>query len=322
MPNLDQARHPIGVVAERTGLTPDVLRVWERRYSVVEPGRSEGGQRIYSDADIERLSLLHRATQGGHGISHVASLSNKRLETLVRDIEAAKGRPASQATSSTQPHPAVEEALERTKALDPGALEVLLKRNVARYGIITFIDSIAAPFLRAVGDRWHAGQLTVSQEHLATAVVQRVVTDTAPLLTGADGNPTIVIGTLEGERHANGALMAAATAASEGWRVIYLGADLPVSEIAETATRTRARAIGLSIVLVERKAPIIAELRQLVKVITPGTEIFLGGAGSSELHAPLRTSGVVFIESMTELRTKLAAVQKVKLVPFSDSTNP
>ena len=308
MPTVDQARHPIGVVAERTGLTPDVLRVWERRYSVVEPGRSAGGQRVYSDADIQRLSLLNRATQGGHGISHVASLSNKRLEELVRGIEAAKGRPARDGSSSAERHAAVEEALSLTEALDPAGLEVLLKRNVARYGIITFIDSIAAPFLRAVGDRWHAGKLSVSQEHLATAVVQRVVTDTAPLLTGADGHPTIVIATLEGERHANGALMAAATAASEGWRVIYLGADLPAREIAETATRTRARAVGVSIVLAEKKARAVADFKELAKSVSPGTTILIGGTGSTELRSSLRDTGVIFVESMEEMRTRLAAI--------------
>src|SRR5215207_6184842 len=89
MPHDNGPRHPIGVVAERTGLSPDVLRVWERRYAVVEPHRSAGGQRLYSDADIERLSLLHRATQGGHGIGHVATMSKAKLEELVQGIEAA-----------------------------------------------------------------------------------------------------------------------------------------------------------------------------------------------------------------------------------------
>src|SRR5215218_6409458 len=93
MPPDSDPRHPIGVVAERTGLTPDVLRVWERRYSVVEPSRSAGGQRVYSDADIERLSLLHRATRGGHNISQVATLSQEKLQDLVRDVESAASSP-------------------------------------------------------------------------------------------------------------------------------------------------------------------------------------------------------------------------------------
>ena len=64
--------HPIGVVAERTGLSLDVLRVWERRYGVVQPTRDEGGRRLYSDADIERLRLLAEATSGGRAIRQVA----------------------------------------------------------------------------------------------------------------------------------------------------------------------------------------------------------------------------------------------------------
>ena len=309
MPSSNEARHPIGVVAERTGLTPDVLRVWERRYSVVDPGRSAGGQRVYSDSDIERLSLLHRATQGGHGISHVASLSKSRLEELVGEIEAAKRGPTRQSADSGESHATISKAIELAEALDPNGLELLLKRNVVRYGLVVFIDSIAAPFLRSVGDRWHSGMLTVSQEHFATAVVQRVVTDTAPLLTAADGGPTIVIGTLEGERHANGALMAAATAASEGWHVIYLGADLPAGEIADTATRARARAIGISVVLAEKKTRAKSDLRNLAKSAAPGTTILVGGTGSKELRESLAGSEIVFVESMDKLRTELAAMK-------------
>ena len=309
MPPTDEPRHPIGVVAERTGLSPDVLRVWERRYSVVDPRRSTGGQRVYSDSDIERLALLQRATQGGHGISHVASLSKSRLEKLVRDIEAARRRPALETSRSVESHEVIGKAMQLTEALDPNGLELLLKRNIARYGLAAFVDSIAAPFLREVGDRWHSGMLTVSQEHFATAVLQRVVTDTAPLLTGADGGPTIVIGTLEGERHANGALMAAATAASEGWRVIYLGADLPAGEIADTAIRTRARAIGISVVLAEKKSRARADLRHLAKAMTPGTTLLVGGSGSRELRESLSGTESVFVESMEALRTELAAMK-------------
>lgn len=305
-----ETRHPIGVVAERTGLSPDVLRVWERRYNVVKPGRSPGGQRVYSDSDIERLSLLHRATQGGHGISHVASLDTEDLQQLVREAEVTRRQPVQRLTSADETEAAVQEALAFAEALDPASLEGLLKRRVARYGIARFVDSIAAPFLRAVGDRWHEGKLTIAQEHLATAVVQRVVTDTAPLLTGASGNPTIVIATLEGERHGNGALMAAATAASEGWRVIYLGADLPAREIAESATRAGARAVGISMVLSDRKTRAAHDLRQIEQDVSAATRILVGGKGAAEIRRTFKASGIVFVESMEEMRAELALIRR------------
>ena len=306
MSSSTEARHPIGVVADRTGLTPDVLRVWERRYRVVEPQRSAGGQRLYSDADVERLTLLHRATRGGHGISHVAALSKAGLEDLVSEIEKS-GNVAPLPLHEDTAHPVVEQALTFTEALDPSSLESLLRRSVVRYGIISFLDAIAAPFLRAVGDAWHDGKLSVSQEHLASAVIQRVVSETAPLLTGSSESPVIVIATLEGERHANGALMAAATAASEAWRVIYLGADLPTPEIIETARRTRARAIGISIVVPDKRNRIEGEIRALEKGLDSAAQLVIGGSGAKRL-AHGRWDRTVFVETMAELHAVLGGI--------------
>ncbi|MEO7367409.1 MAG: cobalamin-dependent protein [Gemmatimonadaceae bacterium] len=296
-------------MSDRTGLTPDVLRVWERRYGVVEPKRSPGGQRIYSDADIERLSLLHRATRGGHGISHVASLSKTKLEEIVRGIEPPAAAPPFAFIPIGEPDSLVRQAIAFTDALDPVGLESLLRRSLSRYGLVTVIDSIAAPFLREVGERWHDGLLSISQEHLATAVLQRVVSDSAPLMTGVDGSPTIVIATLDGEPHANGALMAAATAGSEGWRVIYLGTDLPVSEIIDTAIRTRAEAIGISMVFTEKKSRIATELRDLEARIPPNVTLIVGGAGAKSVsHSDVDTR-VIFLKSMSELRAELAQLR-------------
>jgi DNA-binding transcriptional MerR regulator len=80
-------RHPIQVVVRRTGLTADVLRAWEKRYGVIEPGRSEGGRRLYSDRDIERLRLLRRATGAGRRISQIAGLATEELAALVKEDE-------------------------------------------------------------------------------------------------------------------------------------------------------------------------------------------------------------------------------------------
>lgn len=309
MPASNEPRHPIGVVAGRTGLTPDVLRVWERRYGVVEPGRSEGGQRMYSDADIERLSLLHRATRGGHGISHVASLSKAKLEEIVRDIESPAVAAPTVFIAPGQQDSLVNQAIALTDALDPAGLEALLRRSLSRYGLVTFIDSIAAPFLREVGEQWHAGRLNISQEHLATAVLQRVVSDAAPLITGVTGSPTIVIATLDGERHANGALMAAATAASEGWHVIYLGADLPVAELADVAVRTRAQAIGISMVFANKKSRIATDLRELERRIPRETTLLIGGGGARSVKQSQARTRTIFLESMSDLHAELARLR-------------
>ena len=285
---------------------PQTLRIYERR-RLVQPQRSAGNTRLYSDADIERLSMLHRATQGGHGISHVGSLTNAKLGDLVRAIETESERTPARVTPAREPQAIVDRALAQAEALDPVGLESVLRRSVARYGIVFFMDAVAAPFMRRMGDEWHAGRITYAQEHLATATVQRIVSEMSPVLTDG-GNPTIVVGTLEGERHANGALMAAATAASEGWRVIYLGADLPPAEIAETALRTEARAVGISMVLSEKKARTSARLRELEKRMPANARLLVGGTGSKALKRTSTGSETVFVETLEDMRTALAAI--------------
>lgn len=304
-----EARHPIGVVADRTGLSPDVLRVWERRYGVVAPQRSPGGQRIYSDADIDRLSLLHRATRGGHGISHVASLSHAKLKDIVENIESLAVDPPILFIPAGEPQSLVDQLLAFADALDPVGLESMLRRSLSRYGLVKFIDSIAAPFLHEIGQQWHDGKLSMSQEHLATAVLQRIVTEAAPLVTGIAGSPTIVIATLDGERHSNGALMAAATAGSDGWRVIYLGTDLPVAEIVETATRTNARAIGISMVYADKKSRVAADLRELESRIPAGITLLVGGSGAKTIKQSGGPSRTVFLDTMSQLDSELARIR-------------
>jgi DNA-binding transcriptional MerR regulator len=88
----EQGRHPIAVVAERTGLSQDVLRVWERRYAVVRPRRGSDGKRLYSDADVERLGLLHAATRAGRNVSAVARLSTDAIAALVEEDTSARER--------------------------------------------------------------------------------------------------------------------------------------------------------------------------------------------------------------------------------------
>ena len=90
----DESRYPIRVVIARTGLTADVLRAWERRYGAVRPQRSAGGQRLYSEEDVTRLTLLRRATLAGHSIAEVARLRTEALEALVDEPRADASRAA------------------------------------------------------------------------------------------------------------------------------------------------------------------------------------------------------------------------------------
>src|SRR5215208_3818108 len=266
-------RHPMRVVTRRTGLSADLLRAWEKRYEVVVPERSESGRRIYSHADIERLGLLYRATLAGRSIGQLAGLPATELETLVRQDALAErtkddgaSAPRARATrEAASPGPTVStatdyvrECLDAIERLDASALESLLRRGVV------------APVLERVGTYWRDGTFRPVHGHLASAVLRRVLDRVTETATSPSATPSLVVATPAGQLHEFGALLAAATAAADGWSVTYLGPDLPAEDIAEAAARTRARAVALSIVYPAGDPAVKHELRRLAALLPKG----------------------------------------------------
>jgi DNA-binding transcriptional MerR regulator/methylmalonyl-CoA mutase cobalamin-binding subunit len=287
------AGHPIAVVAERTGLSQDVLRVWERRYGAVQPGREPGGQRVYSDADVERLTLLRAATAAGRSIGQVARLPTEAIAALVDDDRAARARSAAAAADAPTPVLApdtedlVESALVLARALDAPTLDATLRRSVAALGVSPFIERVAAPLMRRVGDEWHAGRLSLAPEHLVSSTLHDIVAGTMRSFSERDGAPRVLIATPAGDRHAIGAALIGAEAAVEGWQVLYLGPDLPAHEIADAAIGAGVRVVALSVVYLDDPARVLGELRALRAKLPASVRIIAGGAGASVLASEL-----------------------------------
>jgi methylmalonyl-CoA mutase cobalamin-binding subunit len=300
-------RHPIAVAAERTRLSQDVLRVWERRYRAVEPTRGPGGQRLYSDADIARLRLLHAMTEAGRSISQVAGLPTPALMKLAdEDARARTAQPAAASLAADLFAPAIA----FTRALDSEGLESELRRAAWAYGATVFLDAIATPLMRRMGDEWEAGQLSLAQEHLMSATLPAVIADVARSAGRAATGPLLLMATPAGERHAIGALLAGAAASAEGWRVTYLGPDLPAAEIANAALKTGARAVGLSAIYVETPAPTVAEFRTLRSKLPADVPLLAGGAGAVVLSAELTRAGARVLADLADLRSMLRALRR------------
>lgn len=302
-------RHPIAVVTERTGLSQDLLRVWERRYRAVAPTRGPGGQRLYSDADIERLALLHAATRAGRSISRVAGLADEALAELVDEDLAARERRAAVTSGSGEKRDLVGEALFLARALDSAALDDTLRRAVAAMGLATFIESVAAPLLRRVGSEWHAGRLTLAHEHMVSSLLHDIVAERMRAVGRRDGAPLVVVGTLAGERHAIGAVLAGAAAAVEGWNVLHLGADLPATAIAEAAKSADARVVAVSIVYVENREALLDELRTLRAKLPDTITLVAGGGGAAGIAGELSAIGVRVETSVNGLLGELRRVE-------------
>jgi DNA-binding transcriptional MerR regulator/methanogenic corrinoid protein MtbC1 len=275
----DSPRHPIGVVTERTGLSAHVLRAWERRYEVVRPRRGEGGRRLYSDADVERLALLHSATRSGRSVASVVALRTHQLRAMVaEDAARASVRP-------TVPGSYRDEAMFAVRALAPERLGLLLRRALLSLGAVTFLEDVVAPLMVAVGSEWHADRITVAQEHAATAAVEQLLGTLIRELEVPGASSRVLLATPRGERHAVGAMMAAAAASHDGWHVTWLGADLPASQIATAAAQGSAHVVALSVAT--DAVGLRDELIALRQGIEPHVPLLVGGAGAeglAELH--------------------------------------
>ena len=303
------AEHPIAVVAQRTGLTQDVLRIWERRYDAVRPKRGDGGERLYSDADVERLRLLRAATRAGRPIRSVARLPARKLAQLVREdgdaralAASAPERDADALGDATQ---VVEEALRAARELASVRLHDTVRRAAALMGTPSFLERVAAPLMRRVGDEWHAGRISAAQEHLVSAIVHDVVAEGMRELAPGANAPTIVVGTLAGEPHAIGALLVGAAAAAEGWNVVYLGANLPAAEIASAASAVHARLVAVSMVLVDDRERIVRETGDLRAKLDRDAALLVGGEGAIAMRRELARMDVEVVASLAELRDVL-----------------
>lgn len=316
-PAQDVPRHPIAVVSERTGLSQDLLRVWERRYRAVEPKRGGGGHRLYSDAEVARLRLLAAASAAGRSIGQIAGLSSGALSRIVQEDSEARltqpGRPAPQPVLGERPFAlaaadVVEQALAATARLDAAELEHVLRRAVAQRGVTAFIEEVASPLLRRLGDDWHAGRSTIAHEHLASSTVHDIVTEAMRSLGRRAGAATVLVATPTGERHAIGAALVGAAAAADGWRVLYLGADVPAKEIAAAAIAAKVRVVAVSLTYIGDGAATVAELRALRTLLPQAVELLVGGVGATVIADQLAAVGVRVGTRLADLRDALTAV--------------
>jgi methanogenic corrinoid protein MtbC1 len=310
----DVARHPIAVVAERTGLSQDLLRIWERRYRAVEPSRGAGGHREYSDADVTRLRLLHATTAAGRSISQVARLSTEELARMVEEDAAARAEPARSSARrganvpSSVTEAIVSDALAATARLDAAELEHVLRRAVTTLGVTTFVEEVVSPLLRRIGDDWHAGRSSIAHEHLVSSTVHDLMTEAMRSVARRSGAAVVLVATPTGERHVIGAALVGAAAAAAGWRVLYLGADLPAQDIAAAATAANVRIVAMSLTYVRDRAAALGELRVLRALLPSAVVLLVGGAGAATIADDLEASGIRVGTTLADLRTALGVV--------------
>lgn len=308
--------HPIQIVTRRTGISADVLRIWEKRYAVVTPARSTSGRRLYSDDDIERLRLLVQITHTGRTIGHVAALPTKALVALLSEEAPTALRPwqsISVDPGSEAPPSAAGEFLDACIGaigdFDGVALDLLLRRASVALSADDFLDDVVVPLVGYVRVRVLDGSLRRSHGHLAHGVLRRVLDHVVATATAPLASRDLVVGLLGGHAYELDALIVAAAAAADGWRITYVGPGVPADDIAETLDHVGARVLALSVAAASGDRVIPRELRRLRQLLPPLVALLVVEPTGGVKRAALAETGATPLVGLSMLRARLRALR-------------
>ncbi len=269
---------PIGELSRRLGVSSDLLRKWESRYAVLRPDRTAGNQRLYSRTDEARAQVMLRHLEAGVPAAQAAELASAArfkitpgIKTETATAQAAAARAGMQA------------ALER---YDETAAEQALETLYATFTSTTVIRDVFLPYLHEIGERWAGSELSVAQEHFASAFIHSRLLG---LARGWDRGlgPRVLLACPADEQHAFGLIALGIALHQIGWRITYLGADTPIPVIVEAAASIQPRLTVITAVTSQRLEPVIADLKRLAGC---GPLAIAGAGASPELAAACRAT--------------------------------
>ena len=304
---------PIQIASQRSGVTAHVIRIWERRYRALEPTRTGTNRRMYSEEDVRRLRLLGELSTKGHRIGCIAELETEALERLLGEDQpkAARTFLVDASPELATPEDFVNACLAAARAFEGERLRRLLQRARLQFGQRGMLRQVITPLIGLIGVAWQEGHLRSGQEHLGTAIIREVLMTPVPGSHTAANAPELVVATPSGEIHELGALLVASSARDLGWRVTYLGPNLPAEEISSCARARRARVVALSVVYPEHCPTVLAQIRELRKLLPEEITLAVGGrAAPGYRDAVERWEGrIEWLMDLPSLDRLLAAAQ-------------
>jgi DNA-binding transcriptional MerR regulator/methylmalonyl-CoA mutase cobalamin-binding subunit len=306
-------KYPIKVVSQMTGLSAFVIRAWEKRYNVVIPSRTDTNRRLYSEDDIEKLRLLNDAVQKGHNIGGIAKLSIDELKSVLeRKRDSSIVINSSSAEMFSDVNSIISNCIEAIKGYDAKTLETILLKASSKMSQPLLIENLIIPLVYKVGDMWHDGTIRVASEHLASAVIRSFLTNLIEQHIPAENAPIIISATPRGQDHELGALIVAVVAAAVGWKVIYLGPNLPVEEIAAVSENLKAKVVALSIVYPNDDPQLKKDLINLNKMLPSNVSLIVGGRAAKGYLDVLDEIEAVVVKNTKQLRVELESIREHK----------
>jgi len=241
----DTPVYNLKAVVRKTGLKPDTLRAWERRYGLPTPDRSGGGHRLYSERDIQVLKWLVARQQAGLSISRAAELWHRLTEqgqdpAVMPEYATAAIAPRTPVLMAGQALEDLRDAwLEACLGFDEPRAEAALNQALAQFPAESILLGLLIPALAEIGERWYRGEVTPHQEHFASELAQRRVES----LLAAAPNPVragrVLVTCPPDEQHTFMPLALTLLLRRRGWEVTYLGANAPRAQLEQALDSVR-----------------------------------------------------------------------------------
>ncbi|WP_085318016.1 MerR family transcriptional regulator [Derxia lacustris] len=305
----------IAAVERDTGLSKDLLRVWERRYGFPSPARDGFGERVYPAEQVEKLRLLRRLMGVGHRPGKIIHLALPELTRLAGDTATMPNPPA----AAARPCEDLDAYLDLVKRHQSEALRAMLHQALVRLGLARFVMELVAPLVTRVGEAWTRGWFEVFEEHLFTEALQTVLRHAINTLPAPGGKPSILLTTLPQEPHGLGLLMAEALFVLNGCACMSLGVQTPVWDIVRAAAARKADVVALSFSSFLSPATVCDGLAELRGRLAPGIEIWAGGSCSALQRRTQKE--VVVLAGLADIGTAVEAWRRRAAGPAAPATS-
>ncbi len=292
------AGYPIRAVSKLTGISIDVLRVWERRYKSVVPSRTARG-RLYDAAQVRRLMLLRDATLAGHAIGQISKLEDQQIRELLA---------APRATEAPDPGgeiPVIRPVLKAIDDYDYTTANTELGVLASLLPIPELVFRVVHPLLDLVGRRWYGGAITVAQEHMVSALLRNLLGGLMRIHHPREPRMRLLFATPAGELHEFGILCGAMLSVAAGAEAVYLGPNLPVPEIVGITNHLKPHALVVGVVAPQYIADLQGSLAFIADQIPEATNLWVGGHKAKAAITEGASPRTVFLESFEAMNPHL-----------------
>ncbi|MFW5695130.1 MAG: MerR family transcriptional regulator [Alkalispirochaeta sp.] len=316
---------PISVVSQKTGLTPEVLRAWERRYTGVRPQRDAGGRRIYSRELLDRLIVIARLLRAGYRVGDVVDLDSQelvcRLEELAPSQRGGVGytslgqRAAADPILAGTDREPVDAAVRAVLALDTGALRAAAEHALTSEGRLSLADRFVFPVMRRIKTLVDARQARVVHTTFARSNLRIIAGTFLSSPTGGEGQK-ILVATPVGYASDLGCVASATHIDAAGHTPVLLGAEVPVVDLVLAAQEQDAEGVVMTFVSEHYDTTLYGECVRLRESLPAEIPVYFGGRMPETLARDLIEGGLVQLQDMAHLRSALSHAPITKMKSF------